>query len=386
MSKVKVKKIKVPIGADDGDLAEMFNQMLGTGSVNINIAYPRYKRIHGLCSQLVKLFRLLAESPFMRLHTEFAHQRAQIETFCAESQLSIDKMFRVDFAEYEWNLSLVEEEQKKNFTEVYEEMKKSELVNVLIIMCDRLVPYKKNYTDLDKLSHKFISAMAGAEWTPFPFSSLNLKYIFSLGGIGTNTIEFFMVILHKSYIMSHQLYEELQTPDIDIDQFVDFIMKNIDEIQKRPELSRCRDAFRKIKESVVLLKSNFNGYYRDFISTKDSTIIMQHFILDVSNKTEADARVTHQFRTIIAYYRKIAQDNITNPQIKMLFDKVNESFQALERGTENMVNIATDAAEEPEATQGEAEEHGQKTSPLQVDSECIISSLSARNDTAPEKH
>lgn len=339
MSRVKVKKVKISPTIKDEGLAEMFNQMLGAGSVNVTIAYPRYKKIRGLCEQLVKLFELLAGSPFMRAYKDFSAQKLQIEAFCTSSRESIVDMFRVDFSDYEWNLTLVEDELRKQFSEVYENMKKSDLVNTFIVMCDRLVPYKKNFMDLDKLNHRFITSMAGAEWAPFPFTTLNLKHIFSLAGVGENTITFFMTVLNRAYDLSRQLYEEIQSPDIDVDQFVDFIMKNIDEIQKRPELARCRDAFQKIKESVKLLKDRFNGYYRDFISTKDSTIMMQHFIIDVSKNTEANAKVTSQFRTIISYYRKIAQDQITNPKVKMLFDKVNDSFKELERGTENLVNI-----------------------------------------------
>jgi hypothetical protein len=344
MSKVKVKKIKVPLGMKDEGLAEMFNQMLGAGSVNMTIAWPRYVRIKGLCEQLVKLFSMLSSSPFMRAHGEFAAQKADLDKFCEDSRAKITDLFRMDFSEYEWNLSTVEEELKKTFTEVYEQMKKSDLVNTFIVMCDRLVVYKKNFIDLTKLNHKFITTMPGTEWKPFPFSSLNVKYVFSLSTIGENTIRFFMTVLNKAFELSHKLYEEISSPDIDVDQFVDVIMSNIGEIQKRPELHRCKKAFQKIRESVELLKGRFNNYYRDFIATKDSTIMMQHFILDVSKSTDADPQVTAQFRTIISYYRKIAQDQITNPKIKMLFDKVNESFKELERGAENLVRIREDDA------------------------------------------
>jgi hypothetical protein len=93
-----------------------------------------------------------------------------------------------------------------------------------------------------------------------------------------------------------------------------------------------------------LLKENFGDYYRDFISTKDSTIMMQNFIIDVSKKTDSDPQVTRQFRQIISYYRELAQQQIQNPKVKMLFDKVNESFQQLERGATNLVNIKKDAS------------------------------------------
>jgi len=339
MQRGKAKKMKIPIGSGDEGLAEMFNQMMGTGTVNMTIAYPRYKRIKTICDQLVKLFGLMAESPFMRAYAEFKTEKTQIETFCKNTQAAMDELFSVDFSDYEWNLTLVDEELRKKFMIVYENMKKSDVINTFVMMCDRLVPYKRNFENLDKLNHKFITVMPGTDWSPFPFTMLNLKYICALDNIGGSTIMFFMTVLNKSYELSRQLYEEVQSPDIDIDQFVDFIMKSIDDIQKRPELSRCREAFQKIKESVVLLKDRFGSYYRDFISTKDNTIIMQHFILDVSKNTDASAKVTTQFRKIINFYRKMAQEKITDPKIKMLFDRVNDSFKEMERGTENLVNI-----------------------------------------------
>lgn len=346
MSRVKVKKIKVPLNMKDEGLAEMFNQMLGAGAVNMTIAYPRYKRIKGLCEQLVKLFEMLSSSPFMRKYSEFTPQKAEIDTFCSNARISMGELFRMDFTDYEWNLDLVEDELKKAFTEAYEKSKKSNLVNMFIKMCDSLVNYKKNFIDLNKLNHKFITSMAGTEWKPFPFTTLNVKYVFSLTSIGENTIRFFMTIISKAFELSHKLYEELQSPDIDVDAFADVIMANIGEIQKQPALHRCNKAFQKIKDSVGLLKGKFSNYYRDFIATKDSTIMMQHFIIDVSKSTDSDPQVTAQFRTIIAYYRKVAQEQITNPKIKMLFDKVNESFKELERGTENLVNIRSDEPED----------------------------------------
>lgn len=336
MSKVKIKKVKVKIGDNDSNIADMFNQMLGTGSVNISIAYPRYRRIRGLCEQIVRLFEQVAESPFMRTYTEFAPQRDQIAQFCADARESIGRLFCADLSDYEWNLTLVEEETKRQFKEVYDCARKSNLVNLFIIMCDRLVPYRKNFAELSKLHYKFIQSMPGAEWCPFPFTTLNLKYIFSLNTISETTIKFFMSVLNRAYVLSRNLYDELQSPDIDIDQFVDFIMQNIDKLQQQPELSRCREAFAKIKESVLLLKENFNGYYRDFVSTKDNTIIMQHFIIDVSKSTEASPRMTQQFRTIMNYYRKMAQNNINNPQAQALFEEVEKSFSEIERGTENL--------------------------------------------------
>lgn len=355
MSKVKVKKIKLPTGMSDEGLSEMFNQMLGTGTINLTIAYPRYVRMKGLCEYLVKLFEMLSKSPFIRTNDEFSTQKLELEQFCKESREHIAETFTVDFSDYEWNLTLVEEELKNTFIVAYEQVKKSKLINTFVVMCDRLVKYKKNFANIDKMNHRFVTTMAGTEWTPFPFTTLNIKYIFSIMGISENTIRFFMTVISKAFELSLKLYEETQTPDIDVDQFVDVIMANITEIQKQPELHRCRKAFQKIKESVELLKGRFNDYYKDFIATKDSTIMMQHFIVDVSKQTDADPTVTAEFRKIIAYYRKVAQTQITNPKIKMLFDRVEESLKDLNRGTENLVNIQESESDSDSDSDSEVE-------------------------------
>lgn len=342
----KVKKIKVSLG-DNEDLAEMFNQMLGTGTVNLAIAYPRYERIKDLCMRHIELFEIMNNTSLMK-QPDFVTQHEQVAAFCANARDKVRAMFHIDLSEHRNRLdySALDEPTKAAFTEAYNAMKRDDLIRTFVIMCDRIVPYRKNFEDPTKFNHKFITCMPGAEWSPFPFTSLNLKQVFSMMSVGKNTIMFFMTVLNKAYEFSRRLYDELQSPDIDVDQFVSIIMNSIDKIQNIPELHRCRDAFKKIRESVNMLKNNFNGYYRDFISSSDSTIIMQHFIIDVSKNTKANAKVAGQFRTIIAYYRKIAQEQTNNPKLKALFDKVNDQFKSLDKDTSNLgikeVDVGTD--------------------------------------------
>ncbi len=336
-AKIKIKKTKVTIGNADGDISDMFNQILGTGEVDLKIAYPRYIAIKNICMRLTDLFETVATSPFMRFYeAQFARQRDELLLFCEQTRAKIDVLFRLDFSDYEFNLGLVDDKQRALFNTEYQAAKKSDVVNCYISMCDRLAAYKKNFIDMTALNHKFITNMPGVDWSPFPFTTLNLKQVFSMDGVSTNTIQFFMIILNRSFELSYKLWTETTTPDIDIDAFVDHIMSNIDEIKKRPELNRCGKAFDKIRDSVDLLKTRFSGYYRDFIETKDNTIIMQHFILDVSKETKVDAATNAQFRTIIGYYKKLADQHVNDPKLKMLFDKCNSAFKELDRGHENL--------------------------------------------------
>ena len=344
--KARVKKVKIPLTGKDEGISEMFNQMLGAGSVNMTISYPKYLRLRNLCQCIVKAVSALAECPYMKSSREFSLQRKELQEFCVSALEDIKILFAMDLSEYEWNLETVDDELKKRFTEAYEAAKKSKLINVFIITCDRLVPYKQNFNDLDKLNPKFITCMAGTEWIPFAFSTLNFKHLFIQSDLKENSVRFFMTVLYKIYDLTHKLWQETVSPDIDVDQFVSVIMDNMEEIKKRaPELARCGKAFKKIAESVQLLKNNFSTYYRDFIETKDSTVMMQNFVIDVSKQTNSDPEVMREFREIIKYYKKLAKQQPNNPKMKALFDKVSESFSQLEKGTSNLVNIKTEEAE-----------------------------------------
>ena len=146
--------------------------------------------------------------------------------------------------------------------------------------------------------------------------------------------------------LSYKLYNEIISPDINIEEFVDIIIVNIGEFKNRPGLNRCKKAFKKIEDSVKMLKDNFSSYYRDFVTTKNSTIIMEHFIIDVSKSSASvDPELTREFRTIIGYYRKAAENTKMNPQVQSLFDRINESFKQLERNTENLVNVKANEAD-----------------------------------------
>jgi hypothetical protein len=357
MSKTVEAKVKI---IKDKDLAEMFNQMLGAGSVNMNIVYPKYLDMKDRVAKLLDTLNCLNKSPLMKTQS-LELLRRKIEAFIETSRENIGKVFSMSFDNYEWNLNLVENKDRDEFAKVYEAAKKSELVNVFMFICNDLHPYRK-FFDKDKLDAKFVNEVPGSEFCPLPFAKefdvkQILEQLFLEEKKHEQMIRFIMIVLSKLYELSYGLYKILGSPDIDVDEFVEVIMNNISEIKKR--IPRCDKAFDKIIHSVKMLKENFPSYYKDFIETKNSTIIMENFVLDVSRTTKADAETTRQFKSIIDYYRKISANQIKNPKVKKLFDAVSENFKHLEqhdnlgmRGeqdillTDNSIEIADDTPEQ----------------------------------------
>lgn len=356
---VKVKTVQ----SNNKEVAEMFNQMLGAGALNLNICYPKYCNIRSSLENLLNVIKLLKQSPAVCRYAEFNSDIADMDKFIADSTLHIQTLFDVDLKEYEWNLSNVPEALAEKFKVRYEELKKDNLVNTFIMVCNSLIVYRKHLADKNNLNHKFILNMPGVEFVPLPFTRLNIKALIiklttdaiydphrsaedntKIAHMCNQLITLVMMILNKLYTLSYNLYKVYSSPDIDVDEFVGVVMSNLGEVQKH--VPRCEKAFSKIKESVELLKNNFGTYYKDFTETGNNTIIMENFVLDVAKNTRADADTTRQFRTIIQHYRKIASTQVKNPQLKALFDQMNNNLKDLERKTGNISKVDEESDED----------------------------------------
>ena len=133
------------------------------------------------------------------------------------------------------------------------------------------------------------------------------------------------------------IYQLVTSPDVDIDKFADVLMGAIDQLKKQPGLHRCDNAFKRISASVELLKGRFSNYYRESVASANPTIIIESFIVDVSNQGGADARLTREFRQIINHMNKVSEQSGRNkdPAIQKLFSMLNKNFDIMERGTKS---------------------------------------------------
>ncbi len=343
-TKIKIKTIK------DKELADMFNQMLGTGNVNLSVCWPRYNEIKSYIQRAVDTLDLFAnKSKFYTMFPELVGCQKEINTFIETARKGMSEQYNVDLSAYDGKFEEVSEEDVKKFGQLYDELKHCDIVNALVETCDSLIVHKKHIENSSALNHKFILMMPGAEFCPFPFTKLNIKYAvssISANAVSNNAthpmIDLILIVLNKMYTLSYNLYRLINTPDIDIDDFVEVVMRNIQEARKH--IPRCNKAFDKLAKSVEMLKDNFPTYYRDFVQSSNSTIIIENFVLDVANNTKADVELMRQFRQIIMHYRKVASQQVKNPQVKGLLDKINEQFSKFDKYNNIKIDEKTDEA------------------------------------------
>jgi hypothetical protein len=160
--------------------------------------------------------------------------------------------------------------------------------------------------------------------------------------------------IHWLFKLSHELYEILSTPDVDVEEFIAVVVAGMDSVKKA--VPRCDEAFKGLMGSIGIFRGRFNEYYKDFIATNNPSIIMENFIIDVSHTAETSPRILAQYRRIIAYYRKmISKNNIfSNSKLQSVFQMLDSNIHELEKRSREVA--ADDAAEEPAAEEPAAEE------------------------------
>jgi len=200
------------------------------------------------------------------------------------------------------------------FVKVYNDVKKCNLTNIVVVVCKNLSAHKRALIDTNNLSDKFLRE-AGSIFAPFPsLSQLNIKQIYTT--IGGKDKLLLLTVLSRIYTISHEIHDIVSSPDADLNELVTIVLASIDEVKK--QIPRCGDAFKKIAESVGMLKGNFGSYYKDYVSSGNSSIILENFVLDVSKDSKTSPAVTAQFRNIIKHYRRMTA-NTNDPKLRSLF-------------------------------------------------------------------
>lgn len=331
MSKAgRVKQLKQILGGQNGqNMNEMFSQMIGSSDAELDIIVPKFVQTRNLLKKTYRLLLQFGSNNVMEnIYNQIQEHLKQILDFAIALKESVvfDNMNLETDAQYK-HLD------KKLANQIYNKLKEDEYVKELIVLCGKLKRYQNNFSDLQNLSDRFIGQEPGLDFRMFDFSNLDLKKIWSNTQGNSMARKYILQTFHVLYNTLMELYGVITSPNVDIEQFTTTIIEAIAQLERRPGLERCKNAFKRIRDSVGLLKNRFNDYYRDSVSSENPNLMIENFILDVSNSGSADARLTREFRTIIQYMHKMGQQSNKNkdPAVRALFKMLNQNFELMER-------------------------------------------------------
>jgi hypothetical protein len=356
--KVAKKAIKDP------DVNNIFGQLVGTTAPDPKIVSPKYEKIIEICNETISLIRdafLKKDVVPPQILANFNQGFADLETFCTESKEEIGKLTieksggalgGKDLKELNSNPELLQKYIESlncpfkinELLPAYQELKTCKTVRRIIMTARDL----KGVLDTEKKRKK--TDKSDLDFDPpigdfiENYDSDYLKLLKSITVLDFKQIwinfaatpDFKKRTLYALKLLQKKsigLYNQICSPDIDAEKFSEILVNSIAKIQQVPELSRCANAFSKIKSNVNMLSNNLPEYYKDYIQTNNPGIIVENFVSDVAKCNEGNLALTQEFKTIVNYYRKVItkQGKNVDQKTNKLFDMVRENMDILEK-------------------------------------------------------
>ena len=333
--KTRVKQLKQVLNdSSAGGINAMFEEMMGIRDAEPEIICPKFVKTRNLLRHVYKI--LLQFSFFAPLRSDFPEMSESLDQIKEFAIKLKENVYFSDDKDAEETEELYKNVPKVDLNNLYKKLKDNAIVKQLIILCGKLKQYSKSLNDSSDLKDNFIGLEPGLSFVIFPFSTLDLKKIWANSNVKPIVKKYILSILHYLYKDLYMIYKITTSPDVNIDKFTTLLLESISQLKKQPGLNRCNNAFKRIESSVALLKDKFEDYYRESIASENPNMIVESFIVDVSNQGGADARLTREFREIIRYMHKVGEQNGRNkdPNVQNIFKMLNQSFGMMEKKTE----------------------------------------------------
>lgn len=218
----------------------------------------------------------------------------------------------------------------------WKSIKEHDFVHTCMVTCANLsVIYAQFIHSWDTVDRKFMNRFSGFNFTPFsPWCEVDIKYVWLIDGDSDKTLpEFLFTSMKNMFNSMREIYDLYMSPDIDVSHLSEMIISSISSLKK--QIPRCENAFNKIEASARMLNTNFDGYYRDFLQTRDPNNIFTAFLSDVSLSCGDDASLILQCRKIIAFYKKNASSKIASGEVvgekRQLFEMLLSNFNNVDK-------------------------------------------------------
>lgn len=343
----------------DADLQNMFNSMIGATDPDPNIAIPKHEQIYKHCTDIIAMLNKFATSPLIKVFPEYDLEFGQILTFAAKSEAEL-KQYELEksdgvLSKEELLIINTNPDKLKLILETnnsagykletvgpkYRALKESAIIKVFAMYAKtvkellevervRAKGTEHNLSDKTALKSEFLVNAEGDYIKVFDFSDLDFKLMVVSGKLNADMLHYMLLTMRLLFDKSQSILQVITTPDVNVDAMSNLLINNIDQIKRA--VPGCDEAFAKLHDSCDLLKGNFNGYYRDFVQSKNPNIFMENFIYDVADKFKTEGKVAGQFRKIVDYFRKKTTGKIADPKVVKMLDLASENINILFRG------------------------------------------------------
>ena len=269
---VKVKKIMPKGSPDDANvLNDMFSQMTGAENADPEIIIPKLCKLYTLLNKYSKIYQMLLK------FNEFIDKFPEHENDFLDIRKFIENIAKISDS----GNSITEESLKNstsdNVNTMYKKLKDTAEVQSIIVISGELDKYKKYLSDKNNLGDEFIKREPGLSLKPLTFTNLDLKILWASNKLSIMAKKYILNILSHTYLIGHEMYQTITSPDVDIKKFSRVLINNIDKMKK--QIPRCNKAFDIIANSVNMLENKFDGYYKTSVEAENPSIILKVLLL-----------------------------------------------------------------------------------------------------------
>lgn len=325
--KIRMKDLRKAMG--DVDMNGMFEEMTGVKDADSSIIIPKFVFVRNTLRHIYRVF-VQFHDMLIKDFASFGSSLAEVKKFAEDLKESAYLKH-----EHEEKETAYQNVSKEAINSLYRKLKENQFVKALVVLCSKLNRYQNSFTDSKTLKLNFVNQEPGLTFKIFDFSSLDLKALWANPSMKDSVKRYILMVFASIHKHTHALYRCITSPDVDVDKFTAALMSAIGELKKTPKLHRCQGAFRRIEQSVELLKDKFDDYYRESVASENADMLVMNFIVDVSNQGGANASLTREFRTIIQYMHEVGQKSGKNkdPNVKKIFTMLNNNFAMMEKKT-----------------------------------------------------
>lgn len=314
----------------DVNMASIFDEMTGVKDADPDIIIPKFVTARNMLRYIYRVLKQFCDMISKDFPT-FQAGLDEIRKFAEDMKESV--YLKHDHDEKE---SIYDTVDKTAINDLWRKLKENTHVKAIIIMCSKLTRYHSNFANKTEYRENFVNQEPGLTFMIFDFSSLDLKSLWANDRMTSIIKNYILTVFNILYKHSHALYKCVTSPDVDVDQFTGLLMNSIGELKKNPRLCRCKNAFKRIEDSVDLLKDKFEDYYRESVASENTNIIVTNFIVDVSNQGGTNASLTREFRIIIQYMHEVSQQSSKSqdPNVKKVFAMLKNNFALMDKHNE----------------------------------------------------
>lgn len=353
-ARVKVVKPK------KGKIEDVMSTMLGMHSGNHEIICDKICKIRNTIRYIASLLQMFGNSDL--LHKDFPKFADDFHAIAKHGQLL---QIALCIGQADETPALYAKESRERVNEIYAELTATPAFRSLIVLCNKLENYCYNicspaeFAKVNGLpfmeytqNENFVFTEPGISLVIFDFSPLDLQLLWGSENITSAVKRYIIKILEKLYVNTKTLFNILTSPNIDKRVLINDIKQQFEVFAKQPELSRCKGAIEKLKQSTALLEERFDSYYRDTIQTSTPSLFLTSYIIDISKSKNMPASLRGEFTQVIRYITKMTQRNsssLNDPNIAWLVKTLNKNAESLKERKPNVPNADAASADVADA-------------------------------------